>query len=60
MNVLVYLVIGEGAILGYCAVSATVAEIAQVQAHTIPYFLFDTAATDRSGINGRLLADHTK
>ena len=55
-----YLVIGKGVMLGYCAVSATVAEMAQVEAHTIPYFLFVTAATDRSGINGRLLADHTK
>ena len=35
--------------LGYCqsAASATVAETAEVEARTAPYFLFVTAATDR-------------
>ena len=39
--------------LGYCrsAALATVAETAQVEARTAPYFLFVTAATDRPGIN---------
>ena len=47
--------------LGYCqsAASATVAETAQVEARTAHYFLFVTAATDRPGINGRLLADRS-
>ena len=42
------------------AVSATVVEMAQVEVCTAPYFLFVTAATDRPGINGRLLTDCTK
>ena len=48
--------------LGYCqsAVSATVVETAQVEAHMAHYFLFVTGAMKRPGIKGRLLADHIK
>ena len=50
------------AMLGHCqsAASKTVAETAEVEARTAPYFLFVTVATDRPGINGRLPADRTK
>ena len=37
---------------GQSAVSATVAEVAQVEAHTAAYFLFVTAATDRPSMAG--------
>ena len=47
--------------LGYCrsAVSATVAETPQVEAHMTPYFLFVAAAADRQSMVCRLLADRT-
>ena len=34
------------------AVSATIAEVAQVEAHTAAYFLFVMAATDRQSTAG--------
>ena len=37
---------------GQSAASGTVAEVAQVEAHTAAYFMFVTAATDRPSIAG--------
>ena len=47
--------------LGYCRSAAltTVVETAQVEARTAPYFLFVTAATDRTSMPAGLLTDRT-
>ena len=48
LNVLVHFMKGYG----QSAASGTVAEVAQVEAHTAAYFMFVTAATDRPSMAG--------